>query len=179
MEAPARLLPSLAFSCALAQWCTEEEKSGVDMLSPTTCSFEGTSNINSSVLAQQAILLFPEVVGPLVGKSSARELKKERWKNVLKHKHFMLAKIRRSDNPVLGKLVSIYVERSHPCLRSDKIIQWLLVHCERVVQKLNPRVLTPQNLTVCLFVYMFIARVRQMQMVRKEMNQESEQFRKY
>uniref|UniRef100_A0A6A7G795 Transcription factor 25 n=1 Tax=Hirondellea gigas TaxID=1518452 RepID=A0A6A7G795_9CRUS len=132
-----RILPNFAYSSALCRWFLDEKSSNLDEISSVKCDLENSSSLSPSSLLFQAILLFPEVIRPLISKCNSRLLNTSRLKSILKHRHFVLGKLRRQENSAIKKLVSLFVERSHTVWKADEILEWLIVHCESVINALQ------------------------------------------
>lgn len=66
-------------------------------------------------------LYFLQVIGPLISKCKSSLLNTSRLKSLLKHRHFILGRLRRQENCAIKKLVSLFVERSHSVWKSDEV----------------------------------------------------------
>merc|ERR1712085_23321 len=92
------------------------------------------------MLLQQALLTFPEVIGPLIQKANERKLGQKQWKNVMESEYFIRAKMRRNENNSIAKLCKIYSETAHALWNNEDLLQWVYKHCVFVLDRLeNPR----------------------------------------
>lgn len=93
--------------------------------------------LSASILLQQAILMFPEIIGPLLQKANERTLGEQQWKMVMQNEYFLKAKFRRNESSSIGKLCKIYSERAHALWNNDDLIKWLWRHCKFVLHRLK------------------------------------------
>eukprot|EP01083_Nonionella_stella_P069317 184725_1 len=111
---PLRLIPSMAYSCALARWMVDEEPSEISSQEvPSNLSIE---SVNASVMLFQALLVYPEVVKPLLEKADSRAIQSSlRWQQVLCHPHFIDGANRKERNEAVGKLIDVFVNGPACC----------------------------------------------------------------
>jgi len=131
------LYPNFCYSVALAKRKVEG-KNAVECSSETmSVDIGDIKSVSSSICLQQAILLFPEMVGPMLKKCKPEWLQKPDWMAVFKHSYFIEARLRRQDNTTLRKLVDAYIERTNLIWTDYKLLQWLLMNCQKVIKRLE------------------------------------------
>ncbi|ETO20848.1 hypothetical protein RFI_16362, partial [Reticulomyxa filosa] len=165
-QASVRMLPNWCFSCALAKYKLEKEciedkqslkkaqkkakqsciscdiapgqmdRSKVPLLESSS-SKPNLFLVSSSMLLQQAILMFPEVIAPLLVKVEPRLAQEHKWQTIMAHKFFIDAKLRRQEVGSLGKLCDIYAERCHVLWKGSDVLDWLHKHCVFVLERLD------------------------------------------
>ena len=148
------MLPNWCYSVAVAKYRMERRESFEEKPSANANGYrfgdcdDGEIPIDltqvkgqsSSILIQQAILLFPEVIGPLLTKANERVLAQAPWKKVMESQWFMKAKMRRNEVGSLRKLCAIYSERAYALWTGDDLLKWLCRHCQFVLDRLeNPK----------------------------------------
>ena len=146
---PASLLPNVCFSRALAAHHLESKEgrehgeSRLDasldppalsfLSSPTSSPPPPTPLPSSSSLLQLAVLLYPEVVEPLLKQSAGeKEADKPAWRPLLRR----LSSLYPSSSYV-DKLVLVYTERSGQLWKTDALLAWLLSTVTHVVHTLD------------------------------------------
>ena len=144
-----RTLPNWCYNTALAKFKYEikQKYDGIIYGNNNKCDdgkipidlfqIDDEFKISSSILLQQAILLFPEVIFPLIKKIDKNLINKNEWKIIMKHKLFINGKIRRNKNMIINKLIKIFIERSHSLWKGNDIINWLLIHCQFVINRID------------------------------------------
>lgn len=131
-----RLYPNFAYSVALAKRKLLPEAETVSE-EDLMCDIGDCRPLSPSMCLQQAVLLFPELVGPLVHKCKPELTQNEDWKNLFNHEYFLEAKLRRQDNSVLRKLVEVYVERCHDLWKDFSTLHWLLKNAQKALKCLE------------------------------------------
>ncbi len=157
-------LPSLAFSAALAAFhagdCASEVACApvaVDVdtmlglrLGGTSATATATAKAmatvttttpadRASLLLQRALLLFPEMLEPLVeacsstassSSSASSSASSGRWVPILCHDFFADASRRRQRTAALEKLIRIYVEKNSVLWKAPQVMDWLYTHAQ-------------------------------------------------
>jgi hypothetical protein len=120
-------LPNFAFSAALAKfyWEDEHPESVQEFnlavyLSEFAIKTE-CSKLPARLLLVQAILSFPEMVLPLVKKSSDREFGKPSWVKLSSHVFFTSNQA----SPFTEKMIKKFVERNHVLWNAEPVLDWL------------------------------------------------------
>jgi len=151
----------MVYSRALAQWYVEEDaieekkqkkESKQDKkeqsnnpsrqlyhecVSPPSSSPSSSSSSpspSSSRLIQEAILLYPEVLAPLVTECNENVAKTPRWKRV-----FAALSSLYESNPFIDRLVYIYIQRSAILFKPQAVMDWLQTHGELLVNKVESK----------------------------------------
>ena len=154
---PAVVLPNLCYARAMAAYYIEQEDSNNQtadtqqpQLSPPslaflvspTASFSSSSastslttitTTSSAQLLHLAVLLYPEVVSPLLRQSGHEKgVDNSDWKPLLSR----LSKLY-PESKYVDKLVLVYTERSGVLWKNDALIAWLLRACQHIVHTLD------------------------------------------
>ena len=150
---PASLLPSLCFARALAAWHMEGkegrghgETTLEAALDPPTLTFLTTpispspppppypsSSSSSSSMLHLAVLLYPEVVEPLLKQSGGdKEVDKAEWRPLLRRLTSLYP-----SSPYVDKLILVYTERSGVLWKADGVLAWLHTVVSHVVHTLD------------------------------------------
>jgi len=130
------LYPNFCYSVALAKKF-RDKKAVLCSSEPLNAEIADVESISPSICLQQAILLFPEMVGPLLKKCKPEWLEQPDWVEVFHHTYFIEARLRRQDNSTLRKLVDVYIERTHLIWTDYSLLQWLLMNCQKVIERLE------------------------------------------
>ncbi len=163
VEQSVSALPSLAFSAALAAFhaadCASEvacapvavdvdtmlcgtssaTTTGTATTTATAMATATTPADRASLLLQRALLLFPEVLEPLVEAcsstassafSSSSSASSGRWAPILCHDFFADASRRRQRTAALEKLIRIYVEKNSVLWKAPQVMDWLHTHAQ-------------------------------------------------
>ena len=150
---PAVVLPNLCYARAMAAFHIEQQESKQHdndtlqpQISPPSLSFlvsppssssvaspTATTPTSSSNLLHLAILLYPEVVAPLLRQSGhEKNVDNSEWKPLLTR----LSKLY-PESKYVDKLVLVYTERSGALWKNDALIGLLLATCRHIVHTLD------------------------------------------
>jgi len=132
-----RLYPNFAFNVAIARKRLNENEDLVSTEEIVKDLNTDSNKLSGSMCLQQAILLFPELIGPLLHKCKPEFLGQEDWKKIFEHKYFLESKLRREENSTIRKLVEVYVERNHKLWNPYAMLNWLRKNCTKVLERLD------------------------------------------
>ena len=107
------VLPSLIYSAALAQFLLADSTANMacgDIPLPGAVESDFPPSEQASLLLQQALLLFPEVLEPLVAKCA--DASRPPWSQLFVQPLFADAAQRRLKTIALEKLITIYVDKN-------------------------------------------------------------------
>eukprot|EP01083_Nonionella_stella_P107810 312735_1 len=144
-----RMYPSWCYSVAFAKYQLELQQSfqGKKQSTFGECDdgripmdLGAVDGLSASVLMQQALLMFPEVVGPLLSKANDRIGGQTQWKSIMDDKYFLNAKLRRNETRSIHKLCDIYAQRAHALWNNEDLLKWVWRHCRFILERLkNPK----------------------------------------
>ena len=131
------LLPSFVFSASLAQFYLTDANMPTDLVSKDIEPLDSLIRRgNSSDLLLHALLIFPELLEPLIEKC-VDNCHSSKWQFIFQNDWFAEAAKRRERIIALQKLISVYVDKNSVLWKSPQILDWLYSNALLITTRVN------------------------------------------